>query len=47
VGQLGFARISAHPMLGFCLSPEQAFGVLRRFLADPRHRARIDFHPPV
>ena len=38
VGQLGFARISAHPMLGFGMSPEQAFGVLRRFLADPRHR---------
>lgn len=38
VTQLGFARISAHPMLGFGMSPEQAFGVLRRFLADPRHR---------
>ena len=38
VGQLGFARISAHPMLGFGMSPEQAFGVLRRFLAAPRHR---------
>lgn len=38
VSQLGFARISAHPMLGFGMSPEQAFGVLRRFLADPRHR---------
>ncbi len=38
VSQLGFVRISAHPMLGFGMSPEQAFGVLRRFLADPRHR---------
>ena len=38
VSQLGFARISAHPMLGFGLLPEQAFGVLRRFLADSRHR---------
>ncbi len=38
VGQLGFARISAHPMLGFGMSPEEAFGVLRRFLADSRHR---------
>ena len=38
VSQLGFARISAHPMLGFGMTPEQAFGVLRRFLADPRHR---------
>jgi predicted nucleic acid-binding protein len=47
VSQLGSARVSAHPMLGFGLSPEQAFGVLRRFFADPRHRARIDFHPPV
>ena len=25
-------------MLGYGMSPEQAFGVLRRFLADPRHR---------
>jgi toxin-antitoxin system PIN domain toxin len=38
VAQLGFARISSHPMLGFGMSPDQAFGVLRRFLADPRHR---------
>ena len=38
VSQLGFARISPHPMLGFGMSPEQAFGVLRRFLGDPRHR---------
>ena len=37
VCQLGFVRISAHPMLGFGMSPDQAFGILRRFLADPRH----------
>lgn len=38
VGQLGFARISSHPMLGYGMSPEQAFGVLRRLMADARHR---------
>ena len=38
VSQLGFARVSSHPILGYGLTPEQAFGVLRRFLADPRHR---------
>src|SRR5437899_4181993 len=38
VAQLGFARISAHPLLGYGMSPEQAFSVLRRFLADSRHR---------
>ena len=38
LSQLGFARISSHPMLGFVMSPEQAFGVLRRLLSDPRHR---------
>ena len=38
LGQLGFARISSHPMLGYGLSPATAFQVLRRFLADPRHR---------
>lgn len=37
VVQLGFARVSAHPLLGFGLTPERAFGVLRQFLADPRH----------
>jgi uncharacterized protein len=37
VVQLGFARVSSHPMLGFGLTPELAFGVLRQFLADPRH----------
>ena len=38
ISQLGFARISSHPMLGYGMSPEQAFGVLRRLLADTRHR---------
>jgi toxin-antitoxin system PIN domain toxin len=42
ISQLGFARISSHPMLGFSMSPEQAFSVLRRFLADPRHRFIAD-----
>jgi toxin-antitoxin system PIN domain toxin len=37
VGQIGFARVSSHPLLGYGMSPEQAFRVLRRFLADPRH----------
>ena len=36
--QLGFARISSLPMLGFAASPEHAFATLRRFFADPRHR---------
>ena len=38
VVQLGFARVSAHPLLGYSLTPELAFGVLRQFLADPRHQ---------
>lgn len=37
VGQLGFARVSSHPLLGYGLTPEVAFGVLRQFIADPRH----------
>jgi predicted nucleic acid-binding protein len=37
VAQLGFARVSSHPLLGYGMTPEQAFAVLRRFLADPRH----------
>lgn len=37
VVQLGFARISSHPLLGYGLTPELAFGVLRQFIADPRH----------
>jgi toxin-antitoxin system PIN domain toxin len=38
VAQLGFARISSHPALGYSMSPDQAFSVLRTFLADSRHR---------
>jgi toxin-antitoxin system PIN domain toxin len=37
VVQLGFARVSSHPLLGYGLTPELAFGVLRLFTADPRH----------
>lgn len=36
--QLGFARVSAHPHLGYGVSVEHAFTTLRRLLADPRHR---------
>jgi len=38
VTQLGFARVSSHPALGYSMSPDQAFSVLRTFLADARHR---------
>jgi predicted nucleic acid-binding protein len=38
VVQLVFARVSSHPMLGYSMSPDAAFGVLRRLLAEPRHR---------
>lgn len=38
VSQLGFARVSSHPLLGYGMTPDQAFGVLRRLLADSRHR---------
>lgn len=38
VAQLGFARVSAHPLLGYGITPDDAFGALRRLLADPRHR---------
>ena len=37
VAQLGFARVSSHPLLGYGLTPELAFGVLRQFIADSRH----------
>ena len=37
ISQLGFARVSSHPLLGYGLTPELAFGVLRQFIADPRH----------
>ena len=35
VAQLEFARVPSHPLLGYGMSPEQAFSVLRRFLSDP------------
>ena len=38
VSQLGFARVSSHPLLGYSMTPDTAFGVLRQLLADPRHR---------
>jgi uncharacterized protein len=38
VSQLGFARVSSHPLLGYSMSPDRAFGVLRQLLSDPRHR---------
>lgn len=38
ISQLGFARVSSHPLLGLGMTPDDAFGVLRRLLADPRHR---------
>jgi toxin-antitoxin system PIN domain toxin len=38
VAQLGFARVSSHPVLGYGMTPELAFGVLRQFVADPRHK---------
>jgi predicted nucleic acid-binding protein len=37
VTQLGFARVSSHPALGYSMSPDQAFSVLRAFVADNRH----------
>ena len=42
VVQLGFARISAHPLLGYGMMPETAFGILRELLADSRHRFQPD-----
>ena len=38
VVQLGFARVSSHPLLSYGMMPEAAFGVLRQLLADPRHQ---------
>jgi len=38
VVQLGFVRVSSHPLLGYAFSAEQAFSVLRHFLGDARHR---------
>ncbi len=42
LSQLGFARVSSHPLLGYSMSPDQAFSVLRRFLADTRHHFVAD-----
>jgi len=38
VSQLGFARVSSHPLLGYGLTPDDAFGVLRQLLARSHHR---------
>jgi toxin-antitoxin system PIN domain toxin len=38
ISQLGFGRVSSNPLLGYGMTPEQAFSVLRRLLADARHR---------
>lgn len=38
VAQLGFARVSSHTLLGYGMTPDGAFGVLRRLLADSRHQ---------
>ena len=35
--QLGFARVSSNPSLGYVSRPEQAFSLLRKFLGDERH----------
>lgn len=37
VTQLGFGRVSSHPLLGYGMPPDAAFSVLRSFLSDPRH----------
>lgn len=37
VSQLGFARVSSHSALGYSMSPDQAFSILRTLLADTRH----------
>lgn len=42
VSQLGFARVSSHPLLGFSMTPETAFSILRKFINDPRHRFIAD-----
>ena len=42
VTQLGFARISSHPALGYSMSPDEAFSVLRALLADKRHEFITD-----
>jgi toxin-antitoxin system PIN domain toxin len=37
LSQLGFARVSSHSHLGYCIESEQAFSALRTFLSDPSH----------
>jgi uncharacterized protein len=37
VVQLGFARVSSHPLLGYSMTPEAAFGILRQLIANSRH----------
>lgn len=37
VTQLGYARVSSHPLLGYGMTPDHAFGILRKLLADARH----------
>ena len=38
IAQPGFARVSSHPLPGYGMTPDDAFGVLRRLLADSRHQ---------
>lgn len=40
--QLGFTRVSSHPLLGYGMVPEESFSILRRFIGDPRHRFVVD-----
>ena len=35
--QIGFARVSSHPQLGYGQVPEIAFNALRHFVANKRH----------
>ena len=34
VAQLGFARVSSHPLLGYGMTPDAAFGILHQFMSD-------------
>jgi hypothetical protein len=40
--QLGFSRVSSHPLLGYGMTPEDAFNVLRKLLSEPRHQFMPD-----
>ena len=42
ITQIGFGRICSQPILGYASSPLEAFRVLRKVLADPRHRFLAD-----